>query len=87
MLAAYERLTREVQLLDTGEGKGHPKAAKPGNSVLMVRVLANLVMTITVRILTPMHRSLGTDIMSMLGKLSSGMIHPHCLQEARPKRT
>ena len=26
MLAAYERLTREVQLLDTGVGKGLPKA-------------------------------------------------------------
>ena len=29
MLAAYERLTREVQLLDTGEGKGLPKADAP----------------------------------------------------------
>ena len=29
MLAAYERLTREVQLLDTGEGKGLPKADSP----------------------------------------------------------
>ena len=29
MLAAYERLSREVQLLDTGEGKGLPKADAP----------------------------------------------------------
>ena len=36
MLAAYERLTREVQLLDTGEGKGLPKAdapAEPNNQL------------------------------------------------------
>ena len=29
MLAAYERLTREVQLLNTGQGKGLPKADAP----------------------------------------------------------
>ena len=52
MLAAYERLTREVQLLDTGEGKGLPKAdapAEPDNQLgADDRILANLVMTITV---------------------------------------
>ena len=96
MLAAYERLTREVQLLDTKERvfpKRMPLPSRTTSSVLMIRVLANLVMTISVLILTPMHlpmflkgtigcvmknRSLGIDIMSMLGKLSSGMIHLHC---------
>ena len=84
MLAAYERLTREVQLLDTGEGKG-----LPASSTLLIRVLINLVMPIAILLLTLRHLLMflkGTDIMSMLGKLSSGMIHLHCLQEARPKR-
>ena len=100
MLAAYERLTREVQLLDTGEGKGLPKADAPiepddqlsadgpgsdhpkGDSSDPA-VDSEAPADVPERVKSP---NPGTDTMSMLGKHFSGMIDPHCLLEARPKR-
>ena len=100
MLAAYERLSREVQLLDTGEGKGLPKADAPTepddqlNTVLII-----LTMTVVILLLTLKHLLIflkgtigcvmkspnpGTDTMSMLGKPFSGMIDLYCLWRSVP---
>ena len=105
MLAAYERLTREVQLLDTGEGKGLPNAdasAEPdnqldafdpgtdqpsdANSDPAADPEAPADVPERDHWVHDEEPKSCADIMSMLGKPSSGMIHLHCLQEARPKR-
>ena len=102
MLAAYERLTREVQLLDTGEGKGLPKAdapAEPDNQLgaddpgpgqpSNDNNGLNADPEAPADVPERDHWVRDEESKSWHrhhGKHSLGMIHRNCLQEARPKR-